>query len=267
MTKLSIVNLRKNFGRKTALLCAALTVLLLSCAPSASAADRIAERIMNAWSKTGSYRDGSGGQFLNIRVTYYAAEYIEALVRSEAEKNLWTSDEEDSFKYNLLKTLNLDDTIAFHIEFDVTGSPLYLQPFDRQLKLYAGRTVLEPVDYDQRFNFKLQGKRDGMIWFPRHDPKTGKSYLDGIKDLRLQISNTISMATSRTGDLRFVWDITGDNPAVLGTGAAAARLELDRLIRRLDKLKDDKKALEEQLYAVNSELAEIDARVDDLQRQ
>jgi len=64
-----------------------------------------------------------------------------------------------------------------------------------------------------------------------------------------------------------VWNITGDDPSILGTGSAAARLELDRLIRRLDRLNTDKRTLEDQLYAVNTELAEIDARVDELQRQ
>ncbi|MCL2010009.1 MAG: hypothetical protein FWG71_05615, partial [Synergistaceae bacterium] len=78
---------------------------------------------------------------------------------------------------------------------------------------------------------------------------------------------SMSQATTRTGDVRFVWDITGDDPSVLGTGSAAARLELDRLIRRLDRLKDDRGALQTQLDAIDKELAEIDARVDELQRQ
>jgi len=253
--------------KRMVLLCAAIVALcVLSYAQTASAAG-IEQRILAAWSRSGEYSEGSGAQFVRIRVTYYSAEYIEALVRSEAEKNLWTRDEEESYKYNLLKTLNLEETIAFHVEFDVTGVPVYLQPFDRQLRLYAGRATLEPVDYDRRFNFKVDGKRDGMIWFPRFDPKTGKNYLDGVRDLRLQISGSISQATTRTGDVRFIWNITGDDPSVLRTGSAAARLELDRLIRRLDKLRSDKRTLEEQLNAINVELKEINARVDELQRQ
>ena len=227
----------------------------------------IEERIMRSWTKSGEYNDASAPQFLTIRATYYSAEYIAALVRSEAEKNLWTLDEEESYKYNLLKTLNLEENIAFHIEFGVTGLPLYLQPFDRHLKLYAGKSVSTPSDYDKRFNFKLLGKRDGMIWFARYDAKTGKNLLDGVKDVRLLISSSISQATTKTGDVRFVWDITGDDPSVLNTGSAAARLELDRLIKRVDKLRTEQKNLEEQLLAVNKELSEIDSRVDELQRQ
>ena len=262
-------NLTKKTKKRTALLCVVVAVLWLfghSTTASASAS-RISDRIMNAWTRRGEYSEGSGAQFLRIRVTYYSAEYIEALVRSEAERNFWTQNEEDSYKYNLLRTLNLDETIAFHIEFDVTGMPMYLQPFERHLRLYAGRNVLEPVDYDRRFNFRLQGQRDGMIWFPRYDARTGRNNLDGVRDLRLQISGSVSQATIRTGDVRFIWDITGDDPSVLHTGSAAARLELDRLIRRVDRLRTDKNALEEQLNTVNQELAEIDARIDELQRQ
>jgi len=248
-------------------LCAAIMALCVLGHAEVAGAARIEERILRSWTRSGEYSDGSGMQFVVIRVTYYSAEYIEALVRSEAEKNLWTKDEEEGYKYNLLKTLNLEENIAFHIELDVTGVPAYLQPFDRQIKLYAGRAILEPVDFDRRFNFKLDGKRDGMVWFPRFDAKTGKNLLDGVKDLRLMISGTITVATTRTGDIRFIWDITGDDPSVLSTGSAAARRELDRLIKRIEKLEADKKALEIQLSAVNKELSDIDTRVDELQRQ
>ena len=81
------------------------------------------------------------------------------------------------------------------------------------------------------------------------------------------ISGSISQATTRSGDLRYVWNITGDDPSILNSGSAAARLELDRLIKRLDKLRTDKSALEVQLDGINKELAEIDSRVDELQRQ
>ena len=266
--RLLMKNLRKTSSVKIiCALCAAVIGLCVLNHANIAGAAGIEERILRSWTRSGEFSEGSGLQYVVIKATYYSAEYIEALVRSEAEKNLWTKDEEDSYKYNLLKTLNLEENIAFHIEFNVTGVPAYLQPFERQLKLYAGRAVLEPVDYDKRFNFKLEGKRDGMVWFPRYDAKTGKNLLNGVKDLRLVISNTITAATNRAGDVRFVWDITGDDPSVLRSGSAAARLELDRLIKRIDRLKADKKTLEEKLGAVNKELADIDSRVDELQRQ
>ena len=265
-----IGSLRKNLTKKMmALFCAAvmaLCVLGYAVTSEARTEARIAERIMNAWTRSGEFSEGTGAQFVVIRVTYYAAEYIEALIRSEAERNLWTQDEEDRYKYNLLRALNLDETIAFHVEFDVTGMPMYAQPFDRHLQLYAGRTRLEPVDFDRRFNFRIQGRRDGMVWFPRYDAN-GRNHLDGVRDLRLVIRGAISQATLRTGDVRFIWDITGDDPSILTTGSAAARLELDRLIRRVDRLRTDRRSVQEQLDALDAELTEIDARVDELQRR
>ena len=227
----------------------------------------VEDKVLQAWTRTGDYSDGDGSQSVSLRVTYYSAEYVAALVRSEAEKNLWTKDEEERYKYTLLKTLNLDDCIAFHVNFLTKGTPVFLQPFDRHLKHFVGKRTLDPVDYDKRFNFKLQGQRDGMVWFPRFDAKTGKNVLDGVKDVRLVISGSISQATVRTGDIRFVWDITGDNPAILNTGTAANRLEVDRLIKRLDKLNKDKSGLQTQLDAINKELGEVNSRVDELQSQ
>ncbi|MDR1741747.1 MAG: hypothetical protein LBR38_07915 [Synergistaceae bacterium] len=224
------------------------------------------DRVMKQWTRSETRSEKGGFQNVDIRVTYYSAEYIEALVRSESEKNLWTQDEEERYKYNLLKTLNLDECIAFHVAFDVTGTPVYLQPFDKHLKLYVGKTSVTPTDYDKRFNFRLQGKRDGMVWFPRYDAK-GKNMLDGVKELRLVLDSAISQATTSGGDMFFIWNITGDDPSVLYKGTTAARLELDRLIKRLDKLRTDRDALQSQLDEIDKELGEINARVDVLQRQ
>ncbi len=240
--------------------------MLLLSASVAQAAD-MTDKILDVWTRSGEYNDGSGSQSVRIKVTYYSAEYVEALVRSEAQKNMWTQDEEERYKYNLLKTLDLDDRVAFHFEFYVTGTPVYLQPFDRQLKLYIGKKTVDPVDYDKRFNFKLSGERDGMVWFPRFDEKTGKNLLDGVKDLRLIISGSISQATTKTGDVRFIWDITKDDPSILNKGTAAARLELDRLIKRVEKLRGDRSKLQEQMDAIDKELNEVDTRVTELQKQ
>ncbi|MDR3231589.1 MAG: hypothetical protein LBT65_09110 [Synergistaceae bacterium] len=248
--------------KKMVMLAAGVVFLFVSSAHAA-----VEDRVLKDWTRSGDYTESGGGQQVRIRVTYYSAEYIEALVRSEAEKNLWTEDEEERYRYNLLRTLDLEDRVAFHFDFNVMGTPVYLQPFDRHLKLYAGKKVLEPVDYDKRFNFKLQGQRDGMVWFPRYDEKTGKSLLNGVKDLRLIINGSISQATTRAGDVRFVWDISKDDPSTLNRGTAAARLEMDRLIKRVDKLRADRAKLQEQLNVIDKELNEVDNRVGELQRQ
>ena len=239
---------------------------LLALTSSVAWGKGIEEKILKAWTKSGVYSE-AGVQSVSLRVTYYSAEYVQALVRSEAEKNLWTKDEEERYKYNLLKTLNLDDRIAFHFDFSTTGTPVYLQPFGRHLKLYIGKKVLEPVDYDKRFNFKLEGQRDGMVWFPRYDEKTGKNLMDGVKELRLNISGAISQATNKTGDILLVWNVTGDDPSVLNTGSAAAKLELDRLIKRIEKLNTEKTSLQQQMDVIEKDLGEINSRVEELQKQ
>jgi len=254
----------KNLKKSLAFCVAVMMLCVLGYAATSEAS--IEQRILSAWTRSGEFSDGTGGQFVRIRVTYYSAEYIEALIRAEAERNLWTRDEEERYRYNLLRALNLDETIAFHIEFNVTGTPVHPQPFDRHLTLFAGRARLSPVDYDRRFNFRIQDRRDGMVFFPRFDAN-GRNHLENVRDLHLVISGSISHATTRTGDVRFVWDISGDDPSVLGQGPAAARIEMDRLIRRTEMLRADRNTAQEQMNALDAELAEINARIDELQRQ
>jgi len=232
---------------------------------SSAFAAGIEDKVLAQWTRSGRYaRDAD--QVVELKITYYSAEYVEALVQAEAEKNMWTNDELERYKYNLLRTLNLDENIAFHIDINVLGSPLYLTPMDKFFKLRLGGKVYDAVDYDKRFNFKLSGRRDGMMWFRRYDEKSGKSLLENVKDIRISVLSHFSIATAGKGDLMFIWDITKDDPSVLYKGRAADRLELDRLLKRMEKLTNDRRELESQLRKVNEELNSISERVEELQK-
>ena len=250
----------KFFGKKSVGL-----FLLFCLAVWVSSAWGSDEDILRKWTRTNSFSEKTDLQTVAIKVTYYSAEYVEALVRSEAEKNLWTKDEMENYKYTLLKSLNLHDSIAFHIDFNVTGIPMHPQPFDRHLTLFVGKRRYNPSDYDKRFNIKISGQRDGMVFFPRYDPKTGKDILEKAKDVRLVLSGAISQATSTGRDVRWVWDLSKDNPEALGTGKAMDRLELDRLIKRMEKLNQERQELQTKIDAIDRELDEVRSRVDELQ--
>ncbi|HCL78736.1 MAG TPA: hypothetical protein DIC53_02070, partial [Synergistaceae bacterium] len=56
---------------------------LLVVASAAQAADSVLSR----WRQRQEFKDEENR--LEVEATYYASEYIEALVRAEAEKNLW----------------------------------------------------------------------------------------------------------------------------------------------------------------------------------
>lgn len=220
---------------------------------------------MERWVRRSNAVEKDGTQEVKLKVTYYANEYVEALVNSEAEKNLWTQDEMENYRYTLLKTLNLQESIPFHIDLYVSGVPMYPAPFDKHIYLMIGKKKYTPSDYDKRFNFKISGGRDGMVYFPRYDPKTGADLLKGAKDIRLFFDASITYAQAGKGDFMWIWDITKDKPASAGDGKAAARLEIDRLLRRMEKLDKERQDLQGKLDAIDKELSEINSRMDELQ--
>ena len=244
----------------------ALFILFSLTVCTASFAADNGEEILKRWSHETKAVSKEGDQELVIRATYYSNEYVEALVASEAEKNLWTADEMENYKYTLLKNLNLAESIPFHISITVRGIPMYLQPFDKLITMMIGRTKYTPTDYEKRFNFRLQGSRDGMVFFPRYDPKTGKEVLSGARDIRLVFDSAPSIALAPQGDVMWVWDLAKDRGKV-GGGKAATRLEIDRLIKRMNKLDDDRNALRKQLEALDKEYNEVNSRIDELQSQ
>ena len=122
------------------------------------------------------------------------------------------------------------------------------------------------MDYDKRFNFKFQGEKEGLVYFPRFDEKTGKDLLKGAKTVRLEFSSAISsVLDSKTP--YFLWDVNKDDPSKLYQGKAAERFESDRLIKRLEKLRKDKTTLESQLKAVDDEIGTIQTRLDELAKK
>ena len=241
---------------------ASLILLFAMCLPSYSADKE--DPVLKAWTHETHAQNKEGDQEITVKATYYSNEYVNALVASEAEKNLWTADEMENYKYTLLKNLNLGETIPFRIDMYVRGMPMYAQPFDKHITLMVGGKKYPPVDYDRRFNFKILGGRDGMVFFPRYDDKTGKEIIAGAKDIRLIFDSSISHALSGKGDVVWIWDLTKDRGKIAG-GRAADRLEADRLIKRSGKIEAERAELQRKLDELNKEYKEVNTRIDELQ--
>jgi hypothetical protein len=221
------------------------------------------ERALARWSKSEESTDDMGGRFI-VKATLYTAEYVNALVESEAEKNLWTASELEDYKYNLLKDLELDERIALHLELNELGPTAHMAPFNEMLYMWIGSKKYSPEKYDERFNMPLQGKRDGMVYFPRRDEKTGESLLKRDVSLRFVMSSAASPVLGHK-ELRMTWDVKAEGDSFSGT--AADRLEIDRLLRRVEKLAGERADLEKQLNAKKGEMDTINARIEELQNK
>lgn len=139
----------------------AFALLAAQCVEAASF-----DQILDRWSKTRTYVDREDDiSNLEIRVTYYSAEFIEAYIQKEADANLWTQQEADDYKYKFLKALRLDEMIPVQIYFNNNGPTMHLGPFDMMVSLRIKNKSYKPVDYDKRFNFAFQGKKRDLYSF------------------------------------------------------------------------------------------------------
>lgn len=220
------------------------------------------DQVLQRWTKSRKIVDEDGAN-LEVRATYYSSEFIEALVQKEAKDNLWTQQEADDYKYKFLSSLKLDELIPIQIEFINNGPTMFLGPFDIMVKLRIAGKTYKPVDYDRRFNFKFQGKKEGLVFFPRFDEKTGKDLLKGVKNVSIEFVPAISPILEGR-NISFIWDIARDDPQALYKGAAANKLETERLLKRLEKLRKDKADEEAKLKAINDEISTIQTRLDEL---
>ena len=240
-----------------------LTIAIFITAICATAYAAAIDNILLRWRKTALYEDNMSN--LTVAVTYYSAELVEAEIQAEAEKNLWTQDELERYKYRYLQMLNLSEMIPIKVEFINNGPTMYPGPFDKMIDMKIGNKTYEPVDYDKRMNFSFQGEKDGLVFFNRFDPKTGKNILDGQKRVTIEISSGISpLIAGRGKRARFFWDIKNDDPSKLYAGKTAARLETDRLLKRLENLRKDRSEEEAKLKAIDDEINTIQTRLDEL---
>ncbi len=221
------------------------------------------DNILLRWRKKAEYIDGTSN--LTVYITYYSAELVEAEIQAEAQKNLWTQDELEKYKYRYLQMLNLAEMIPIKVEFVNNGPTMYPGPFDKMIDMKIGNKTYEPVDYDKRLNFSFQGEKDGLVFFNRFDPKTGKNILEGQKRVTIELSPGIStLISSRGSKARFFWDIQNDDPSKLYAGQTAARLETDRLLKRLENLRKDRADEEGKLKAIDDEINTVQTRLDEL---
>ncbi len=235
---------------------AAALVLALFCAGGAFSAE---------WRQKKEVRDNYGGS-LEIEATYYAAEFVERATMEQAEKNLWTDDEKEDYRYNLLQQLKLDDTIPIFLKFTNRGPVLRMAPFEQQVTLTIGRNRLRPVDFDRRFNFRIPDQREGFVYFPRYDEKGNPYLTPKVKTIKFEIDGSITpIAQGRS--ISFLWDVKDDNPDKLLRGKSGARMEMDRLTKRISNLTTEGRDLQDRLDKIQTELKQINDRMMELQKE
>lgn len=236
----------------------------VSTAKQESPASSQYQKALGRWEKT--ITDPSSR--VTVKVTYYSMELIRAIVAYEAEKNLWTKEEEESFKYKLLENLKFADCLPFKIEIINNGPAMHMGPFDTKVKLMIDGQTYSPVDYDRIFNFKLVGSRDGMVFFPRRDPKTERELINqNTKNMTLIVSKEISPITDEKGfDFVFRWNEPYEKVSLEEYTSSEAKIELERLYRRVELLEEKKKDLLKQIQDIEKELEGIRARIAELEK-
>lgn len=82
--------------------------------------------------------------------------------------------------------------------------------------------------------------------------------------MTLEMRGTISPSLTNGNVTRFQWDVADDNPSKLYQGTTAAKIETDRLIKRLENLRKDESSEEARLNSIRDEIATIQSRLDEL---
>ncbi len=226
------------------------------------------QKIMHSWIRSEKRRDADNSQtsYVEVEAAFFSPEYIEAHVQDQAQKNLWTEQELEDYKYKYLQTLQLDKMIPFLIHIDNSAEAMHMSPFDNIIKMRVGSKTYKPVDYDKRFNFRLMGEIEGLVFFPRYDEKTGKPLIPE-KGGTVQLEFNSFMSPILKSNINLMWSLGNQNINRLYQGKTAARLESDRMLERLEKLRKEKEAIDAKAGTMQQEIDTIQKRLDDLQKK
>jgi len=220
------------------------------------------ETVTQKWSKTQNFAEE--GNALELTATLFSPEYVNAVSLKEAEKNLWTKDEVEQYKYSILKVSRMDEYIPIEMSFNIIGSPLHTAPFDRHVELWINGKSYKAAEYDPRLNFKIEDSRNGMVYFPRYD-EDGNDLLENANQIKLRVKPAISHAL-KGNTAEFVWSVDDMQGSLLEQleGEAARKFEYDRLLKRLKNLNQKKEDIRDEMEKVETEIATIENRLSEL---
>ncbi len=226
------------------------------------------QKIMHSWIRSENRRDSDNSQtsYVEVEAAFFSPEYIEAHVQDQAQKNLWTEQELEDYKYKYLQTLQLNKMIPFLIHIDNAAEAMHMAPFDNIVKMRVGSKTYKPVDYDKRFNFRLMGEIEGLVFFPRYDEKTGKPLIPE-KGGTVQLEFNSFMSPILKSNINLMWSLGNQDINRLYEGKTAARLESDRMLERLEKVRKEKEAIDAKAGTMQQEIDTIQKRLDELQKQ
>ena len=226
------------------------------------------QKIMHSWIRSENRRDSDNSQtsYVEVEAAFFSPEYIEAHVQDQAQLNLWTEQELEDYKYKYLQTLQLDKMIPFLIHIDNSAEAMHMAPFDNIVKMRVGSKTYKPVDYDKRFNFRLMGEIEGLVFFPRYDEKTGKPLIPE-KGGTVQLEFNSFMSPILKSNINLMWSLGNQDINRLYQGKTAARLESDRMLERLEKVRKEKEAIDAKAGTMQQEIDTIQKRLDELQKQ
>jgi hypothetical protein len=152
------------------------------------------------------------------------------------------------------------------IEFDNNIAPMHLAPFDSKITLWIGtKNTLPWIMINDSISAFREKEKVSSI-----SPVTTRKQ-ENPSRRREKCPPDASQWNQRSdgsgGDISYVWDISKDNPEALYKGRAAGRLELDRLIKRLELLNAEKRDLEKKMSDLDSEINTVHGRIEELQKQ
>ncbi len=226
------------------------------------------QKIMHSWVRSENRRDSDNSQtsYVEVEAAFFSPEYIEAHVQDQAQQNLWTEQELEDYKYKYLQTLQLDKTIPFLIRIDNAAESMHMSPFDNIVKMRIGSKTYKAINYDKRFNFRLLGEIEGLVFFPRYDEKTGKPLIPE-KGGTVQLEFNSFMSPILKSNINLMWSLGNQDINRLYQGKTAARLESDRMLERLERVKKEKEAIDAKNRSMQQEIDTIQKRLDELQKQ
>ncbi len=109
--------------------------IFLAGGSAAFGANKQVESVLARWTKSESYKERDTQGYLGVKVTLYSAEYVEALIEAEAEKNLWTVPTKRSSTSTRPEDAESEEYVPFHISFENYGPSMHMAPFDKMVWL------------------------------------------------------------------------------------------------------------------------------------
>ncbi|MBN1334232.1 MAG: hypothetical protein JW971_10755, partial [Synergistales bacterium] len=185
--------MKKTFSQAKMILLCLISVLLMGLAPAYGAEIGQVNLILDKWTSF------HWGEECFVWLLHYPEEIVDPWTELQYRDSSPSEGEKENYRNSFRQQLLMDEAEPFLLSIVPFGNrAIDLQPFSQKMFLIQqGGERVSPISYDEIFDQPMEGKTQGLVFFPKQKVDT---FVIQIRGLGMENNGVFSFPSTYRGD-------------------------------------------------------------------